>query len=167
MTVLAAPLDGFDLRRLSDDFYADPYPLYAALRRGDPVRRMPDGSYFLTRYADVEAVYKDAIRFSSDKRVEFRPKYGDTPLYQHHTTSLVFNDAPLHSRVRRLIAGALTPRAIGVMEPAVVTLVDGLLDAIAQNGSRAAPSRAKRFETIAFIEIPLGWLLTQSHTGCE
>jgi cytochrome P450 len=130
----SATLEAFDLRTLADDFYADPYPVYAALRRHAPVKRMPDGSYFLTRHADIEAVYKDATRFSSDKRVEFRPKYGDSPLYQHHTTSLVFNDAPLHSRVRRLIAGALTPRAIGVMEPAVVTLVDALLDAIAQKG---------------------------------
>jgi cytochrome P450 len=130
----AAP-DAFDLRTLADAFYADPYPVYAALRRHAPVKRMPDGSYFLTRHADIEAVYKDAARFSSDKRVEFRPKYGDSPLYRHHTTSLVFNDAPLHSRVRRLIAGALTPRAIGVMEPAIIALVDALLDAIARKGS--------------------------------
>jgi cytochrome P450 len=130
----SATLEGFDLRALADDFYADPYPVYAALRRDAPVKRMPDGSYFLTRHADIEAIYKDAGRFSSDKRVEFRPKYGDTPLYEHHTTSLVFNDAPLHSRVRRLIAGALTPRAIGVMEPAVAALVDSLLDAIARRG---------------------------------
>ncbi|HEX3498521.1 MAG TPA: cytochrome P450, partial [Stellaceae bacterium] len=125
----------FDLRRLDDDFYADPYPVYAALRRSDPVKLMPDGSYFLTRHRDVEAVYKDAVRFSSDKQVEFRPKYGDAPLYEHHTTSLVFNDAPLHSRVRRLIAGALTPRAIGGLEPSLVTLVDGLLDRIAAKGT--------------------------------
>jgi cytochrome P450 len=124
----------FDLRGLDDSFYADPYPVYAALRRSEPVKRMPDGSYFLTRHGDVEAVYKDAARFSSDKRVEFRPKYGATPLYEHHTTSLVFNDAPLHSRVRRLIAGALTPRAIGGLEPSLVALVDLLLDAITAKG---------------------------------
>jgi len=134
MTVLTAPLDGFDLRTLSDAFYADPYPIYAALRRSEPVKPMPDGSYFLTRHGDVEAVYKDGARFSSDKRVEFRPKYGATPLYEHHTTSLVFNDAPLHSRVRRLIAGALTPRAIGLLEPSLVALVDFLLDAVAAKG---------------------------------
>src|SRR5438552_9345182 len=124
-------LDAFDLRALGDDFYADPYPVYAALRRDAPVKRMPDGSYFLTRHADVEAVYKDAARFSSDKRVEFRPKYGDSPLYQHHTTSLVFNDAPLHSRVRRLIAGALTPPAMPGLEPSLVALVDRPLDRLA------------------------------------
>ena len=50
-------------------------------------------------------------------------------MFEHHTTSLVFNDPPLHTRVRRLIMGALTPRAIGGMEPALVALVDRLLDA--------------------------------------
>jgi hypothetical protein len=69
--------------------------------------------------------------FSSDKHAEFKPKFGDSPLYEHHTTSLVFNDPPLHTRVRRIINGALTPRAIADMEPALIRLVDGLLDAIA------------------------------------
>jgi cytochrome P450 len=128
-------LAGFDLRRLPPSFYADPYPTYHALRAHDPVRRMPDGSVFLTRYADCVAVYRDAQAYSSDKRAEFGPKYGPTPLFEHHTTSLVFNDPPLHSRVRRLIIGALTVRAIAAMEPALTALVDRLLDAAAAKGT--------------------------------
>jgi cytochrome P450 len=133
----------FDLRALPADFLANPFPVYAALRESEPVRRMPDGSYFLTRYADLVAVYRDAQTFSSDKHVEFAPKYNvapfgsDTapsPLYEHHTTSLVFNDPPLHTRVRKLIMGALTRRAIAEMEPGLVTLVDGLLDVIEAKG---------------------------------
>lgn len=125
----------FDLRELPPDFYANPFPVYAALRGQEPVRRMPDGSWFLTRYADLVAVYRDAQGFSSDKKVEFSPKYGPgSPLLAHHTTSLVFNDPPLHTRVRRLIMGALTRRAIAEMEPGLVTLVDGLLDRIGQRG---------------------------------
>jgi len=125
----------FDLRALPPDFYANPFPVYAALREGEPVRRMPDGSWFLTRYADLVAVYRDAQTFSSDKKVEFTPKYGaGSPLLEHHTTSLVFNDPPLHTRVRKLIMGALTRRAIAEMEPGLVTLVDGLLDAIEARG---------------------------------
>lgn len=125
----------FDLRQLSPEFLANPYPVYAALREQQPVRRMPDGSWFLTRYADVVQVYRDAATFSSDKRVEFAPKYGtDSPLFQHHTHSLVFNDPPLHTRVRRLIMGALTRRAIAEMEPGLVQLVDSLLDRIATQG---------------------------------
>ncbi|MDQ0623208.1 cytochrome P450 [Paraburkholderia graminis] len=124
----------FDLRHLSPEFYANPYPVYHALRAHEPVKRMPDGSLFLTRFRDVQAVYRDPKTFSSDKTVEFRPKYGDSPLYTHHTTSLVFNDPPRHTRVRKLIAGALTARAIAAMEPGLVQLVDGLLDAAAERG---------------------------------
>lgn len=124
-----------DLRALPPDFYANPYPVYALLRETEPVKAMPDGSYFLTRYADLVAVYRDAQTFSSDKKVEFTPKYGaSAPLLKHHTTSLVFNDPPLHTRVRRLIMGALTRRAIADMEPGLITLVDGLLDAIEAKG---------------------------------
>ena len=149
----------FDLRALPDDFYANPYPVYDALRQQEPVRRMPDGSWFLTRHADLGAVYRDAYTFSSDKKVEFGPKYNhapfgsdnnapsgkgnlaslhggapNAPLFEHHTSSLVFNDPPLHSRVRKLIMGALSRRAIDDLEPGLITLVDGLLDRIALNG---------------------------------
>jgi cytochrome P450 len=129
-----AAVEAFDLRRLPPAYYANPYPYYHALREHAPVHRMPDGSYFLSRYADCVAVYKDAIAFSSDKKREFHPKYGDSLLYEHHTTSLVFNDPPLHTRVRRIIAGAFTPRAIADMELPVTRLVDGLIDAIAAKG---------------------------------
>lgn len=127
--------DAFDLRALPADFYANPYPVYALLRETGPVKRMPDGSYFLTRYDDLVSVYRDAQTFSSDKKVEFTPKYGaGSPLLEHHTTSLVFNDPPLHTRVRKLIMGALTRRAIADMEPGLVSLVDGLLDRIEAKG---------------------------------
>ena len=121
----------FDLAALSPAFYADPYPTYHALRMFEPVRLMPDGSYFVSRHADLETIYKDTKTFSSDKKLEFRPKYGDGFLFRHHTTSLVFNDPPLHTRVRKIMAGALTPRAIVDMEKPVVELVDRLLDEMA------------------------------------
>jgi cytochrome P450 len=126
--------DEFDLERLTGEFYADPYPTYRALREHAPVKRMRNGSYFLTRYDDLVTAYKTTRAFSSDKKQEFLPKYGDTPLYEHHTTSLVFNDPPAHTRVRRLIMGALSPRAIAEMEPALIALVDRLLDAIEAKG---------------------------------
>ncbi len=137
-----------DLRALPVDFLNNPYPVYAALRETEPFKRMPDGSYFLTRHADLVAVYRDAKVFSSDKQVEFGPKYnhapfnqppytaagGVAPLFEHHTNSLVFNDPPLHTRVRRLIMGALTRRAIEAMEPGLVQLVDSLLDRLEAKG---------------------------------
>jgi cytochrome P450 len=137
-------LESFDLRSLSAAFYDDPYPFYAALREHDPVRRMPDDSVLLTRYVDCLHVYKDPISFSSDKKAEFSPKYGNSPLFEHHTTSLVFNDPPLHTRVRKLIIGALSQRAVESMETSLIELVDRLLDDI--------ETRAKHGEPIDLIE---------------
>jgi hypothetical protein len=119
---------GFRLTEVPADFYADPYRYYAALRERDPAHELEPGSHFISRYEDVVAVYRHA-RASSDKKFEFKPKFGDSPLYEHHTTSLVFNDPPLHTRVRGLIMGALNQRAIARMEPGVGALVDALLDA--------------------------------------
>jgi hypothetical protein len=120
-------IGGFRLTAVPEDFYDDPYRYYAELRGRDPVHEMEAGSFFLSRYEDVVHVYRSA-HASSDKRAEFGPKFGDSPLFEHHTTSLVFNDPPLHSRVRGLIMGALNQRAIARMEAGVVQLVDGLLD---------------------------------------
>jgi cytochrome P450 len=127
--------ENFDLERLTPDFYANPYPTYRALRESDPVKRLPNGAYFLTRYDDLVTAYKNTKAFSSDKKKEFAPKYGNSLLYEHHTTSLVFNDPPIHTRVRRLIMGALSPRAIAEMEGDLIRLVDSLLDRIAAKGS--------------------------------
>jgi cytochrome P450 len=124
--------EGFDLEKLTSEFYVDPYPTYRALREHAPVKRMANGSYFLTRYDDLLTAYKNTRAFSSDKKTEFAPKYGSSLLYDHHTTSLVFNDPPAHTRVRRLIMGALSPRAIAEMEPDLKRLVDRLLDALAE-----------------------------------
>jgi cytochrome P450 len=128
-------VDEFDLRKLPADFYANPFPYYAALRSESPVRRMTDGSLLVSRYADVEFVYKHPKIFSSDKKREFGEKFGPTPLFEHHTTSLVFNDPPLHTRVRKLVGGSLTPRAVAQIQPDLEGLVDSLIDAMAARGS--------------------------------
>src|ERR1700742_2164588 len=126
--------ENFDIEKLTPEFYANPYPTYRALREHEPVKRLPNGSYFLTRYDDLVGIYKSTKLFSSDKKKEFAPKYGDSLLYEHHTTSLVFNDPPAHTRVRRLIIGALSPRSIAPMEPDLVALVERLLDGLAAKG---------------------------------
>lgn len=121
----------FQLTRPPVDFVENPYPYYALLREHDPAHELEGGGVLLTRYDDAITVYRDP-RASSDKTIEFLPKFGESPLYEHHTTSLVFNDPPLHTRVRRLIMGALNQRAIARMEADVVRLVDGLLAGMAE-----------------------------------
>ena len=115
-------------------FVDDPYPWYAQLRRQSPVHQLSEQSFFLSRYDDVITAYRDP-RTSSDKQAEFSPKFGDSPLLEHHTTSLVFNDPPLHTRVRRLIMGALNQRAIKKMEQGLIQLIEELLDNIENQDS--------------------------------
>ena len=134
----AAFARNFRLTDVPPDFFDDPYRYYAALRAHDPVHDLGGGAVFLTRYEDVAAVYRDS-RASSDKKKEFTPKFGDSPLLEHHTTSLVFNDPPLHTRVRRLIMGAVNQRAIARMEPNVVALVESLLDRMADKIAHGGP----------------------------
>lgn len=131
----AALLAAFDLENLSPAFFDDPYRTYRALQRLSPVHPCPDGSVLLTRHADLDAIYRDRSHFSSDKRAVFGPKYGaGSPLYAHHTSSLVFSDPPYHTRVRRQIVGALSPAAIKAMVPGLEQLVEGLCDAMAERG---------------------------------
>jgi cytochrome P450 len=126
--------EDFELTALPEGFAEDPFPVYRALLEHVPVKHFADGSVMLSRFADLDRVYRDTKIFSSDKKVEFLPKFGRSPLYEHHTTSLVFNDPPLHTRVRKIMVGAMTPKAIAAMEPGLIALVDRLLDGLAQKG---------------------------------
>lgn len=124
----------FDPTHLPESFYDDPYPVYHALRNLDPVHRCPDGTWFLTRHADLRRVYRDPHSFSSDKTRQFRPMFGDSLLYEHHTTSLVFNDPPLHTHVRKAIGDALSQRTVVAMEKPLRQLVEKLLLEVGEKG---------------------------------
>jgi cytochrome P450 len=130
---MAAPpawLKSFTLSTPPPGFVQDPYPFYAALREHAPLHHLSANAVLLTRHADVLAVYRSP-HASSDKQREFAPRLGvDTPIYEHHTTSLVFNDPPLHTRVRRILMVALNQRAVARMEADVHRLVSRLLQAL-------------------------------------
>ena len=117
----------FDLNAIDRAFIDNPYPVLANLREHDPVHHNPDGSLYLTRYENVRSVYQDRTMVS-DKTIAFKEKFGDGPLYTHHTTSLIFNDPPYHTTVRKLLAHAFTPRKLAEMESLISDIVDNLLD---------------------------------------
>ena len=117
----------FDLSVFDTEMGRDPFHIYRILRENDPVHRNPDGSFFLTRYDDVVLSFKHP-GMSSGKKIDFKPKFGSGPLFTHHTTSLVFNDPPIHTRVRKLLAAAFTPRKLAELEPVIDRVIDGLLD---------------------------------------
>jgi cytochrome P450 len=149
----------FSLTPPPPGFVDDPYPAYALLREHDPLHELAPGSLLLTRHADVLAVYRSP-HASSDKKSEFAPRLGlGTPIYEHHTSSLVFSDPPLHTRVRRLLMGALNQRAIARMEAGLVSLVDGLLDHLAD---RPAPDLIEDFAARIPVEV-IGNLLAVPH----
>lgn len=118
----------FDLLPPPADFVPRAYAYYRALRTHRPVHRLSDGSYLLTRYDDLVAAYRNPSVWSSDKTVDFKPKFGESPLYEHHTTSLVFRDPPDHTRIRKLFQHAFTRKALAALEPRIHSLVDTYLD---------------------------------------
>lgn len=143
--ITAEEVRSFDLENPPAGFVEDPFPYYAALLKYAPVLPQPDGSVLLSRHADLDRIYRDTTLYSSDKKKAFAPKFGaNSPLFEHHTTSLVFNDPPLHTRVRKIMTSALTPRAIAKMEPGLIETIDHLLDAM--------EARAKNGETVDLIE---------------
>ena len=141
----AEEVRAFDLENPPAGFVENPFPHYAALLRHAPVLPQPDGSVLLSRHADLDRIYRDTTLYSSDKKKAFAPKFGaGSPLFEHHTTSLVFNDPPLHTRVRKIMTSALTPRAIAKMEPGLIETIDHLLDAM--------EARAHGGESVDLIE---------------
>ena len=160
-------LPSFTLAAPPAGFIDDPYPFYAALRQHAPLHALGPHSVLLTRHADLLAVYRCA-HASSDKQTEFAPRLGlGTPIYQHHTTSLVFSDPPLHTRVRRILMGALNQRAIARMEAGLHELVARLLQRMAD---RAAQGHAIDLVEDYAAQIPvevIGNLLAVPHAERE
>ncbi|MFT6674418.1 MAG: cytochrome P450 [Sulfitobacter sp.] len=123
----------FNLAQPPAGFIENPFPHYDRLLAETPVLPQPDGSVLICKHADLNAIYRDTETYISDKKTAFTPKFGlNTPLFEHHTTSLVFNDPPLHTRVRRIMTSALTPKALARMEPGLIDTVDHLLDQMPQ-----------------------------------
>jgi cytochrome P450 len=144
------PLRGFSLAQPPEGFVDDPYPVYARLRATSPVHALAPGSWLLTRHADVLAAYRHPA-LMSDKQAEFGPRLGvGSPIFEHHTTSLVFSDPPRHTRVRRLLMGALNQRAIARMEAALARQVQQLLDGLA---AQAAPDLIEHFAAQIPVEV--------------
>ncbi|SMX33878.1 Biotin biosynthesis cytochrome P450 [Ruegeria arenilitoris] len=126
---MTSDISNLDLMNPPEGFIDNPFPFYDALLSSAPVLAQPDGSVLLSRHADLDRIYRDTTLYSSDKKAVFGPKFGPgSPLFEHHTTSLVFSDPPLHTRVRKIMTSALTPRAIARMEPGLIQTVDLLLD---------------------------------------
>ena len=125
------------------EFAANPYPAYAWLRRHAPVHRatLPSGveAWLVTRYADARLALADArlsknpVNHSSQAHRTGRvgiPGERNADLMTH----LLNIDPPDHTRLRRLVAKAFTPRRVALFEPRVRELTDRLIDGFADRG---------------------------------
>ena len=124
-------------RLFSREFIDDPYPAYAWLREHAPVHktRLPNGveAYLVTRYEDARAVLADP-RLSKNAATSY-PGWqpGRTGIPGEHRSGIAAHllnlDPPDHSRLRRLVTKAFTPRRVADFEPRVIEIADELLDA--------------------------------------
>ena len=114
---------------LSDEMARDPYPVYARLRDRSPVHYSRlSGALVISRYADVDSILRDHVRFSSDPDRRKSPRTGyKQPLEER---SMLFMDPPDHTRLRSLVNKAFTRPAINALEPRIRAIMSGLLDDI-------------------------------------
>jgi cytochrome P450 len=126
------------------EFAADPYPAYAWLRENAPVRRavLPSGvaAWLVTRY-------EDARRALADPRLSKNPRRHSPDAHElgrvgipgersaNLFTHLLNIDPPDHTRLRRLVSKAFTPRRVAAFEPRVRELTARLVDGFASRGS--------------------------------
>ena len=120
-------IESFDLYNPPKDFIDNVYKYYKLLREKSPIHKNPDGSFVLTTYKEIISVYRNFKIWSSDKKTEFGTKFGASPLFEHHTTSVVFVDPPDHTRIRKIFQQAFTPKSIRGLEKDIITLVDSYL----------------------------------------
>jgi cytochrome P450 len=113
----------------------EPFAALDRLRESAPVHRaeLPGGAvWVVTRYQDVRALMSDP-RLSFDKR-NARFGYTGFGLPPALDANLLNMDAPDHTRIRRLVSEAFTPRRVDGLAPRVLAEVDALLDAVAPRG---------------------------------
>ena len=120
-------IESFDLYNPPSDFIDNVYKYYNLLREKSPIHKNSDGSYVLTSYKDIVSVYRNFKIWSSDKKAEFGEKFGPSPLFEHHTSSVVFVDPPDHTRIRKIFQDAFTPKSILNLESDIKKLVDSYL----------------------------------------
>jgi cytochrome P450 len=134
-------------------FKADPYPVYAQLRRGAPVQRtrLANGVqvYLVTRYADVQAGLRDARlikNIHNAREPGLLDRLGHLFGVDLNNTSMLRADPPEHTRLRALAHAAFTPKYVSQMRGHIQHIADDLLDAVQAGG---------RMDLISDFALPL------------
>ncbi len=118
-----------------------PYGQFAALRTHDPVHLTPFGAVYVSRYEDVFALLRDASLSVEDENAgpnamdDFIGEVlGEQEMAGRQRRSMLDRDPPDHTRLRKLVSRAFTPRRINELAPRITELVDAKLDRAAEAG---------------------------------
>ena len=121
---------------INEAFLNDPYPAYHALRAEGPLHWSPEfcgGAWLLTGHADVADVLRDP-RFSVRRAGGWANSSGPGALTELRefkrifSRSLLFVDAPQHTRLRQVMNAGFKPAALQELAPQIQTIVTRLLD---------------------------------------
>ena len=121
-------------------FTDNPYPHYAVMRAQAPVYQHPFGFWLLTGYDEVSWLLRAGLSVEVDNLAsdslfrQMREETFGTTEKLRAAISMLDRDPPDHTRLRRLVSKAFTPRAIQALRPKITELVDGMLDAMAEQG---------------------------------
>jgi cytochrome P450 len=127
---------------LDPGYQDDPYPQLARLREADPVHESPIGIWMLFRYDDVFRVLRDPATSVSDDSIRsdmlmMRQQMFESLLEElgeearrRGDHSILSLDPPDHTRIRKLVSQAFTPRRIEALRDRVQALVDEALDRV-------------------------------------
>ena len=115
---------------LAPEFVADPYPAYQRIRERDPVHHsILTEQVVVSRYADVDRILRNHRDFSNDLQ-QARSSYGSLATRKKLKPSILVLDPPDHTRLRRLVNRAFTPRSVAGMEDYIRATAHSLLDQV-------------------------------------
>ncbi|WP_235032010.1 cytochrome P450 [Actinacidiphila yanglinensis] len=148
----------------SPSFVRDPYPAYAALRAAGRAHWFePTGQWLVPHYDDVSALLRDRRlgrtylhRFSHEEFGRQAPPPEHEPFTTLNGNGMLDLEAPVHSRIRRLVAKAFTPRMVDDLAPTVHRLAAELIHALHADGGGDLLARVAEPLPVAVIAEMLG-----------
>ncbi|MEU1513028.1 cytochrome P450 [Streptomyces sp. NPDC005811] len=123
-------------------FLADPYPAYAELRkRGRVIHYAPTDQWLVPHHADVSALLRDRRlgrtyqhRFTHEDFGRTEPPAAHEPFHTLNDHGMLDLEPPDHTRIRRLVSKAFTPRTVEQLKPYVTRLAGELVDRLVEAG---------------------------------
>jgi cytochrome P450 len=131
-------VDRADVAMTAYDFFSsetleNPFPLFHRLRDADPVYETDFGYWYVSRYADVTALLRDT-RLTSGQGVPDSLGVTGGPLREIMDSWMMALDGEPHTRTRKLVSRAFTPRAVDAMRPTITELADELVAGVVRSG---------------------------------